>query len=89
MECGPNGTALAGATGAKHPCAFLRTAPAARLLRSRGTRPWRQGAALGRGCTSGQALTGGAMLVTGSLLFLGAMFAGGYAVAWFVRRQWQ
>ena len=43
----------------------------------------------GGGCTSGQALTGGAMLVTGSLLFLGAMFAGGYAVAWFVRRQWQ
>jgi uncharacterized protein len=41
------------------------------------------------GCTSGQALTGGAMLVTGSLLFLIAMFAGGYAVAWFVRRQWQ
>jgi hypothetical protein len=29
------------------------------------------------------------MLVTGSLLFLGAMFAGGYAVAWFVRDQWE
>jgi hypothetical protein len=41
------------------------------------------------GCTSGQALTGGAMLATGSLLFLGAMFASGYAMAWFVRRQWQ
>lgn len=40
------------------------------------------------GCTSGQGLTGGALLVTGSLLFLGAMFVGGYAVAWFVRRQW-
>ena len=41
------------------------------------------------GCTSGQALTGGAMLVTGSLLFLVAMFVSGYAMAWFVRRQWQ
>ena len=41
------------------------------------------------GCTSGQALTGGAMLATGSLLFLGAMFISGYAMAWFVRRQWQ
>ena len=41
------------------------------------------------GCTSGQALTGGAMLATGSLLFLGSMFIGGYAIAWFVRRQWQ
>lgn len=41
------------------------------------------------GCTSGQGLTGGALLVTGSLLFLGAMFAGGYAVAWFVRDQWE
>jgi uncharacterized membrane protein YedE/YeeE len=41
------------------------------------------------GCTSGQALTGGAMLVTGSLLFLVAMFVSGFAMAWFVRRQWQ
>ncbi len=41
------------------------------------------------GCTSGQGLTGGAMLATGSLVFLGAMFVSGYAVAWFVRRQWQ
>jgi hypothetical protein len=29
------------------------------------------------------------MLATGSLLFLGSMFVGGYAIAWFVRRQWQ
>ncbi|HOX04428.1 MAG TPA: YeeE/YedE thiosulfate transporter family protein [Candidatus Paceibacterota bacterium] len=43
---------------------------------------------LASGCTSGQGLTGGAMLASGSLLFLAAMFAGGYAVAWFVRRQW-
>ncbi len=40
------------------------------------------------GCTSGQALTGGAMLLTGSLVFMGCVFAGGYAAAYFVRRQW-
>lgn len=44
---------------------------------------------LASGCTSGQALTGGALLLTGSLLFLCSMFISGYAVAWFVRRQWQ
>ena len=44
---------------------------------------------LASGCTSGQALTGGAMLATGSLLFLVSVFAGGYATAYFVRRQWQ
>ncbi len=43
---------------------------------------------LASGCTSGQALTGGAMLTSGSLLFLVSLFASGYAVAWFVRRQW-
>jgi uncharacterized membrane protein YedE/YeeE len=43
---------------------------------------------LGSGCTSGQALTGGALLLTGSLLFMLCLFAGGYAAAWFVRRQW-
>ena len=40
------------------------------------------------GCTSGQALSGGAMLLTGSLIFMGCVFAGGYAAAYFVRRQW-
>jgi hypothetical protein len=45
-------------------------------------------AALARGCTSGQALSGGATLATGSWLFMLMVFAGGYAVAWFVRRQW-
>lgn len=43
---------------------------------------------LANGCTSGQALSGSAALLTGSLLFLFFMFAGGYAAAWFVRRQW-
>lgn len=43
---------------------------------------------LARGCTSGQALSGGALLLTGSIVFLLCLFAGGYATAWFVRRQW-
>jgi uncharacterized protein len=43
---------------------------------------------LANGCTSGQALSGGAMLLNGSLVFLICVFAGGYAAAWFVRRQW-
>jgi hypothetical protein len=45
-------------------------------------------ARLARGCTSGQALTGGALLSAGGWLFMFAVFAGGYAMAWFVRRQW-
>jgi uncharacterized membrane protein YedE/YeeE len=46
------------------------------------------GARLARGCTSGQALSGGAVLSVGSFAFMLAVFAGGYAVAWFVRRLW-
>ena len=45
-------------------------------------------ARLARGCTSGQALSGGALLSTGSWIFMFSVFAGGYAVAYFVRRQW-
>jgi hypothetical protein len=45
-------------------------------------------AALARGCTSGQALSGGAILATGSWLFMLMVFAGGYGLAYFVRRQW-
>jgi uncharacterized membrane protein YedE/YeeE len=45
-------------------------------------------AGLARGCTSGQALSGGALLATGSWAFMLMVFAGGYAVAYFVRRQW-
>ncbi|MEO8201127.1 MAG: YeeE/YedE thiosulfate transporter family protein [Gemmatimonadota bacterium] len=41
-----------------------------------------------RGCTSGQALTGGAMLSVGSWVFMLAIFAGAYATAYFVRREW-
>lgn len=43
---------------------------------------------LAQGCTSGQAMSGGALLLTGSLVFLGCIFASGYAMAWFFRRQW-
>jgi len=43
---------------------------------------------LAQGCTSGQALSGSALLLSGSLVFLVCVFAGGYAAAWFVRRQW-
>ena len=42
-----------------------------------------------RGCTSGQALTGGALLSVGSWVFMLAVFAGGYLMAPFVRRQWR
>lgn len=47
------------------------------------------GAKLARGCTSGQALSGGALLSVGSWAFMLMVFAGGYAAAWFLRRQWQ
>jgi len=46
------------------------------------------GAKLARGCTSGQALTGGALLNVGSWAFMLMVFAGAYALAYFVRRQW-
>ncbi len=41
-----------------------------------------------RGCTSGQALTGGAVMSAGAWIFMLSVFGGGYALAWFVRRQW-
>ncbi|MBL7995211.1 YeeE/YedE family protein [bacterium] len=46
------------------------------------------GAKLARGCTSGQALTGGAVLNVGSWVFMIMVFAGAYALAYFLRRQW-
>ncbi len=46
------------------------------------------GAKLARGCTSGQALTGGALLNLGSWAFMISVFIGGYAFAYFMRRQW-
>lgn len=46
------------------------------------------GARLARGCTSGQALSGGAVLSVGSWAFMFSVFAGGYALAWFLRKAW-
>lgn len=45
-------------------------------------------ARMARGCTSGQALSGGALLSVGAWIFMLAVFAGGYALAAFVRRNW-
>lgn len=46
-------------------------------------------ARLARGCTSGQALSGGAVMSVGAWAFMLSVFAGGYALAWFVRGQWR
>jgi len=46
------------------------------------------GARLARGCTSGQALSGGATLSVGSWAAMLAIFASGYALAYFVRKLW-
>jgi uncharacterized membrane protein YedE/YeeE len=46
------------------------------------------GARFARGCTSGQALSGGAALSAGSWAFMFAVFGGGYALAYFVRKAW-
>jgi hypothetical protein len=45
-------------------------------------------ARMARGCTSGQALSGGALLSAGSWAFMFAVFGGGYALAWFLRKEW-
>ncbi len=45
-------------------------------------------ARLARGCTSGQGLVGAAQLSVGSWTFLLCIFVGGFATAYFVRRQW-
>ena len=47
------------------------------------------GAKLARGCTSGQALSGGAVLNAGAWAFMMMVFAGAYAAAGLVRRQWR
>ncbi len=46
-------------------------------------------AKMARGCTSGQALTGGALLSAGSWAVMLSVFGGGYALAWFLRREWR
>jgi hypothetical protein len=47
------------------------------------------GAHLARGCTSGQALSGGSLLNLGSWAFMMCVFAGAYAAAALLRRQWR
>jgi hypothetical protein len=46
------------------------------------------GARMARGCTSGQALSGGATLSAGSWALMMCIFAGAYALAYFVRKWW-
>jgi uncharacterized membrane protein YedE/YeeE len=46
------------------------------------------GARLARGCTSSQGLSGAATLSVGSWAFLMAFFAGGYLLAYFMRKLW-
>ncbi len=46
-------------------------------------------ARIGRGCTSGQALSGGALRSVGAWVFMLSVFAGGYAAARLVRREWR
>ncbi|MGB8930363.1 MAG: YeeE/YedE thiosulfate transporter family protein [Anaeromyxobacteraceae bacterium] len=46
-------------------------------------------AKLTRGCTSGQGLSGGSLLSVGAWAFMLSVFAGGYAAAYFLRRQWR
>jgi uncharacterized membrane protein YedE/YeeE len=46
------------------------------------------GARMARGCTSGQALSGGATLSAGSWTVMLAIFAGAYALAYFMRKFW-
>ena len=47
------------------------------------------GAQMARGCASGQALSGGALFSGGAWVFFLCFFGGGYALAYFVRRQWR
>jgi uncharacterized protein len=46
-------------------------------------------AKLTRGCASGQALSGGALLSVGAWVFFLSFFGGGYALAWFMRKEWR
>lgn len=46
------------------------------------------GAGMARGCTSGQALSGGAVLSVGSWAFMMMVFAGGYLLAYPLRKAW-
>jgi len=46
------------------------------------------GARMARGCTSGLALTGGASLALAGWIFIFSVFAGAFALSYFVRKLW-
>ncbi len=46
------------------------------------------GSQLGRGCTSGSALTGMAVLSLGGIITMAAIFGTGFALAYFLRKNW-
>lgn len=46
------------------------------------------GSQLGRGCTSGSALSGMAVLSLGGIITMAGIFGTGYALAYFVRKNW-
>jgi len=46
------------------------------------------GSQMGRGCTSGSALSGMAVLSFGGIVTMAAIFGTGYALAFFVRKNW-
>lgn len=46
------------------------------------------GSQLGRGCTSGSALSGMAVLSLGGIVTMAAIFGTGFALAYFVRKNW-
>ena len=46
------------------------------------------GSQLGRGCTSGSALSGMAVLSLGGFITMAGIFGTGFALAYFVRKNW-
>ncbi len=46
------------------------------------------GSQLGRGCTSGSALSGMAVMSLGGIITMAAIFGTGFALAYFVRKNW-
>lgn len=87
------GGLLSAVTGGRHRAGVTRgpriSIPARLALALTGGVLMGFAARLARGCTSGQALSGGALMSVGSWVFMLSVFAGGYALALVVRRQWR
>lgn len=87
------GGLLSAVTGGRHRSGVTRgpriSVPARLALALAGGTLMGFAARLARGCTSGQALSGGALMSVGSWVFMLSVFAGGYALALVVRRQWR